>query len=143
MEDELRDCMVAFLLKHRICVLTTSGTGGAWAMPARYRPLAEAVVSRHLEVECLLPRWADAIYHLEQCPQALLIIVEAQGIGLRWLQYQATAQPVALPDWPRLLPRGVSQVRPEDRYSVVRLTPQRIDLIDESRGWGARETLDL
>ena len=141
--DELRDCIVAYLLKHRQCILTTSGATGAWAMPAPYRPLAEAVGSRILDVECLLPRWADVLYHLEQCPEVLLIVLDAQGAGLRWLQYQGTAQGVDMPDWPRLLPKEVFPVRPEDRYSVVRVTPHRIDFIDETRGWGARETLDL
>jgi len=28
-------------------------------------------------------------------------------------------------------------------YLVIHVTPQRIDLFDESRGWGARETLEL
>ena len=34
-------------------------------------------------------------------------------------------------------------VAADDRYVTVNLTPKRVDLIDESHGWGARETLDL
>ncbi len=144
MVDELRGRMAAYLSEHRVCVISTSGARDAWAMPVPYR-------NRSLEVDCLLPRWADAIYHLEQNSQVLLIIHDpplsplsgGSGGGLRWLQYRGTAQPIASPDWDRLLPEGASNVRPEERYAAMRVTPERIDLIDEGRGWGARETLDL
>lgn len=142
--NELRDRITAYLSEYRVCVISTNGTAGAWAMPVRYR-------NRALEVECLLPRWADAIYHLEQNPQVLLIISDSplsplsggSGGGLRWLQYCGLAQPIAAPDWSALLPAGVSVVRPEEQYLAFCIRPERIDLIDEGRGWGARETLDL
>ena len=136
MLDELRDWIAAYLLTHRVCILGTIGTVGAWAMPVWYR-------SHGLEVECLIPRWADVIYHLEQNPQVLLVIQDPEAARLRWLQYRGTAQPIASPDWSRLLPEGISNLRPEDRYVAIRAKPERIDWIDESRGWGARETLDL
>jgi hypothetical protein len=63
---------------------------------------------------------------------------------LRWLQYRGSAQPIAAPEWSSLLPEGMSNARAaEERYVAVRIKPARIDLIDETRGWGARETLDL
>jgi hypothetical protein len=31
----------------------------------------------------------------------------------------------------------------EHGYLAMRVTPQRIDLVDESQGWGVSETLDL
>lgn len=134
--DELRDRIAAYLLRHCVCVISTGGTTGAWAMPVWYR-------SRALEVECLLPRWADAAYHLEQNPQALLVIHELQAAGLRWLEYRGIARRIDSPDWAGLLPEGMPLVRPEERYVAFRIKPERIDLIDESQGWGARETLDL
>jgi hypothetical protein len=112
-------------------------------MPVRYRNVG-------LEVDCLLPRWADVAYYIEQDPHVLLVILDSPptgggepGGGLRWLQYRGTAQPISSPDWDRLLPEGTPRVRPEERYVAIRITPERIDLIDESYGWGARETLDL
>jgi len=47
---------------------------------------------------------------------------------LRWLQYLGTA---CIAD------------SSDERYATIHIMPERIDLIDESRGWGARETLDL
>lgn len=113
-------------------------------MPVRYR-------NHGLEVDCLVPRWADVAYYLEQDPRVFLVILDIQANGpspvsgqaLRWLEYRGTAQVVSSPDWAGLLPEGTSTVRPDDLYLVIHVTPERIDLHDESRGWGARETLEL
>ncbi|MFQ5854307.1 MAG: pyridoxamine 5'-phosphate oxidase family protein [Anaerolineae bacterium] len=144
MLEELRDRMTAFLSHHRVCVLSTAGAQGAWAMPVRYR-------NRGLEVDCLLPRWADVAYHVEQDPHVLLVIQDPPSSplvggtrgGLCWLQYQGFARPVAAPDWEGLLPGWTASTSPDELYLVIRVTPERIDLFDESRGWGARETLKL
>jgi len=90
-----------------------------------------------------VPRWTDVAYHLEQDPHVLLIIQACHASALRWLQVQGTAQPVAAPDWAELLPRRTSTAPPDELYLVFHVTSQRIDLFDESRGWGARETLEL
>ncbi|MBI4322588.1 MAG: hypothetical protein HY675_29200 [Chloroflexi bacterium] len=142
MLDDLRDRIATYLLEHRVCVISTGGSVGAWAMPVRYRLPKGSRSGRTLEVECLLPRWADAIYHLEENPQVLLIIVDADADGLRWLQYRGTARPIASPDWNRLVPERTAGPRPEERYVAVHVTPERIDVLDESAGWGARETLE-
>lgn len=144
MLDELRDRIIAYLGEHQVCVLSTTGPEGPRAMPVRYRNLG-------LEIECLLPRWTDVAYDLQQDPRVMLIVQDISACGeqsrttpgLRWLQCVGTAQPVERPDWTALLPTGTSLASPGDLYLVVRVTPRRIDLMDESRGWGGRETLDL
>ncbi|MBI3760448.1 MAG: hypothetical protein HY260_01110 [Chloroflexi bacterium] len=137
MLDELRARMIAHLSQHCAGVLSAAGAPGAWAMPVRYR-------SRGLEVDCLLPRWADAGYHLQQNPHAVLVIQETNGsTGQRWLQYRGIAQPVTSPDWKEWLTGETPTALADGLYLVVHLTPERIDLIDESRGWGARETLEI
>ncbi|MFQ5858012.1 MAG: hypothetical protein ACE5LU_20605 [Anaerolineae bacterium] len=166
--DELRDRMAAYLSHHRVCVISTTGAaacpepfdelrtalveGDVWAIPVRYR-------SRGLEVECLVPRWADVAYHLEQdpgacperCPEpvegpsrrVLLVVQACYAAGLRWLQVQGIARPVVAPDWRGLLPGWSSAVPPDDVYLVVHVTPRRIDLFDESLDRGMRETLEI
>ena len=47
---------------------------------------------------------------------------------MRWLQYLGTACIVESTD---------------EQYTTIHIMPERIDLIDESHGWGARETLDI
>lgn len=89
-----------------------------------------------------MPRWADVAHHLTQDPKVLLIVQASSGSGLRWLQIQGTAQPIEAPNWNRLLPRWVSTVQPDALYLVVRVTPSRIDLVDEDLGWGVQETLE-
>lgn len=111
-------------------------------MPVWYRPLS-GPASNRLDVECLVPRWADIAHDLSQESRVVLIVQASSGAGLRWVQIQGTAQPVEVPDWTRLLPRWVSTMQPEALYNVVRVTPHRIDLVDENLGWGVQETLEL
>ncbi|MCZ7571030.1 MAG: hypothetical protein M5U01_20990 [Ardenticatenaceae bacterium] len=40
------------------------------------------------------------------------------------------------------MPRWVSALQLDALYLVVRVTPRRIDLVDEDLGWGAQETLE-
>lgn len=136
MLQELRERMIAHLSAYRTCVLASATTDGASMIPVRYRNL-------RLEVECLLPRWSDVAYYVERDPRVSLVIHATDSRALRWLQLQGTARAVDTPLWHDLLPEATNQTRLEELYLVVRVTPQRLELVDESRGWGARETLDL
>ena len=136
MLDKLRDKVATYLAGQRVCVLSTTGPEGVRSMLAYYRP-------HGLEVDCLLPRWADVTYHLEQDPRVALVIPAAPASGRRWLQCLGTAAPLTHPDWTGLLPDVPFALPPDDLYLVVRVTPLRIDLMDETQGWGARETLEL
>lgn len=134
--------MATFLAHQRTAVISTSGSPGVWAIPVWYRPESGLSDRRTLEVDCLVPCWADVAHHLAQECSVVLIVQASSGAGLRWLQVQGTARPVEAPDWPRLLPRWISTVQPDALYLVVRVTPGRIDLIDEDLGWGVQETLE-
>jgi hypothetical protein len=140
--DEQRHRFASFLAHQRTGIISTTAAQGMWAMPVWYRPRPETFGSRSLEVDCLVPRWADVAHHLTQAARVLLIVQASSGAGLRWLQIQGTARPVEAPDWARLLPRWVSTLQPDALYLVVRVTPNRIDLIDEELGWGVQETLE-
>ncbi len=122
MIDELRDRIVAYLSQNQVCIISTSGRQGAWSVTAPYR-------NRGLELECRVPRWSDALYHVEQDPCVVVIILDAQSNSSRWLQYRGIAR--------------IDSATADDRYIAVHITPERVDLMDESRGWGARETLDM
>lgn len=121
MLDELRDRVIANLAQNAVCVLCTTGSCGAWAITAHY-------TNDGLELTCQVPRWADVLFHLAHDPHALVIVIGSQHDPLCWLEYRGLAHLLAASD---------------DRYVTVYLTPNRIDLIDERRGWGVRETLDL
>lgn len=119
--DKLRDRVISYLSQNHVCVIATSGSFGAWQVTAPYK-------NNELELNCHLPRWSDVIYHIEQESHVMVIIMEPCPNSSSWLQY-----------------RGVARVTDsmDDRYVSVNITPERIDLIEESRGWGARETLEL
>lgn len=152
MQDQLRDRMAAYLAAHSIGILSTAASHGAWAMPVRYHPLPAAPGNHELEVACLVPRWADVAYYIEQDPRVLFVVHDPPpsllpggiaGGWSRWLQIEGTAEAVAAPDWSALLPDWASTAPPDDLYLALRVAPTRLDLFDEGRGWGARETLEL
>ncbi len=143
MLEQLRDRIAAYLTTHGLCIVSTQGTAGASAVLARYHLAPGTVGTDALQVDCLLPRWADATYHLEQDPGLLLIIPDPQRDRLRWLQVRGAAQPIPATDWAKWLPERTSNSELEHRYLAMRVTPQRIDLVDEDQGWGISETLDL
>ena len=136
MLDELRDRISAFTSQHQSCVISTSGGTGAWAAPAW-------LYSHGLELVCLLPRWSDVLYYLEQDPHVMVIILDTQSKALRWLQYRGWARAIQPKDLEQVLPGGTPYMPPDDRYVAIQVIAEQIDLIDENHGWGARETLDL
>jgi hypothetical protein len=119
--EKLRERVISYLNQNRVCVIATSGSFGAWAAPAQYE-------NQGLELHCRLPRWSDVIFHIEQEPSVMAIVMHTQPTLYCWLQYRGAAYITDAID---------------DRYVVVHIAPEHIDLIDESRGYGARETLDV
>ena len=113
-------------------------------MPVWYRLAYGPFGGRGLELDCLVPRWTDVAHHLSEKAKVLLIVQAPSSAGLCWAQVRGTASPVEVPDWARLLPRWVWVLRmqSDELYMVLRVTPSRIDLIDESEGWGIQETLE-
>jgi len=151
MLDQLRAQMAAFLAAHDVCILSTSGSQGAWAMPVRYRLLPATPGDCGLAVACLIPRWADVAYYIEQDPHVLLVVHDplpsplpggTTGRWLRWLQIEGAGEAIASPNWAALLPGWASAAQPDALCLALRVTPTRLDLFDETRGWGARETVE-
>lgn len=140
--DERRKQISSFLMHQRTGVISTTSSSGVLAMPVWYRLNPEPSTNRSLEVDCLVPRWADVAHQLIQNSRVVLIVQASSNAGLRWLQIRGVTRPVEAPDWSRLLPRWVSTVQPDGLYLVVRVSPGRIDLIDEDLGWGVQETLE-
>ncbi len=133
--DELRDHIKDFLTQHPFGILCTNGSAGAWAAPFwQY--------SHDLELICLLQRWSDVLYHIEQDPRVQIMILDPRSSNMHWLQMRGTARSIDTPDWSKLILAGDAPGQPE-RYVAVRFIPQRIDLFDESKGWGACETLEF
>lgn len=136
MLDKLRQRIADFLDARQTAVLCAWGWKRPWALPVQYR-------CRGLEIECLLPRWADLLSLLAEDSRLLLVVTDDQSNSARWLEVQGTAQRVASPVWGDWMLPAAARPQPENRYAVTRITPRRLDLIDESQGWGFRETLEL
>jgi hypothetical protein len=119
--DELRDRVITYLSHQRLCVITTNGPGGAWAVAAQYQ-------NDGLLLKCRVPRWSDCVYNVELDPRTIVIIADERLGQLRWLEYRGIAHAVDSLD---------------ERFVALRIAPERVDLIDERHGWGARESLDV
>lgn len=121
MIDKLRDQITRELAAHQVGVLSLATPAGPLAMPVRYQ-------TRGLELECLLPRWSDLAYHLEEPRTAVLVVLVPPDGAQRWLRYEGVASPT---------PASA------DLHQIIQVRPVRIDLIDQQKGWGARETLEF
>ncbi len=143
--DELRSKAAEYLAGHHWGVMSAPvppGNAGqvTWAAPARYCPVPIGTGQDALTIECLVPRWADLGYLLSTDPRALLIVPDLGVSWLRWLECHGVALPVDLQQSAFAATTGLET---DGRYLAIRIMPRRIDLIDESRGWGARETLEF
>lgn len=109
---------------------------GQYALPVFFR-------IRESAVECRVPTWTGIGDLLEEHGEVLLVIVTETGPCLRWFFLRGPAAPVADPDWEGLQPPAAGRVSANDLYLLLRITPKRMELIDEQHGWGYRETADL
>ncbi|MBI5876148.1 MAG: pyridoxamine 5'-phosphate oxidase family protein [Chloroflexi bacterium] len=136
MLDRLRERVAACLAHAPVCLLSTQSADGVRALPVRCR-------SSGLDVECLVPRWADVVFDLERDPRALLIFHNTEVPDMRWLQYRGRACVLSMSANVGQWPAGIAVHNRADRFVAVQIMPSRIDLIDESRGWGILETLEF
>ena len=109
---------------------------GRYALPVPFRIRAKAV-------ECRVPTWCGVEDLLPEMGEVTLVAAGETGPSLRWLFIRGPGSVVRDPDWEGLQLPAQGSVSPDDLYQVLRVVPKRIELIDEERGWGFRETIDL
>ncbi|HEU5100937.1 MAG TPA: hypothetical protein VFU22_18045 [Roseiflexaceae bacterium] len=131
--DQLYDVLEACLSGSHAGLLSVPDIPGVAPLPVHYQ-------SRQLAVTCLIPRWSDLAEALQH--QSTALIIPASPDPQCWLQYQGQVRLVSAAAWGSV-PGGLTAQQANERFLVVALIPQRLDLFDEQRGWGARETLDL
>jgi hypothetical protein len=107
-----------------------------YALPVRFRV-------RGAFVECGVPTWSGIGELPEKAEQVTLTAVTSSGDDLYWLFIRGPGYVINDPDWEGLVPYERSLVDPGDLYRLLQIEPLRIELFDEKRGWGYRETADL
>ena len=117
-------------------MLSLAGLDRAWAMPVRYR-------NQELLIACLVPRWAETSFYLEQRADALLVIPDRNTPDRHWLACRGRAELSSAHTWPELLPCNSGAPDQRALYDLIQFHTTRLDLIDERAGWGRRENLDL
>jgi hypothetical protein len=109
---------------------------GWYALPVRFRVRGRAV-------ECQVPTWSGVGDLLEAPGEVTLVTLEESPAGPRWFFLRGLATVVPEPDWEGFAPVASGAVGLDDLYQLLRIEPKRIELVDEQRGWGSRETVDL
>lgn len=136
MYHELRQQMNQFLAAHHTCILSCACEQGSGSLPVNY-------INHGLKLVCLLPRWADVVFYLENNPQVTVLVIERCEPPFRWLQLNGAVNWVDnlyLPytaGWAYRL-----EFRPES-HRLIAIDPVHFKLVDESLGWGPWATLDL
>ncbi len=111
-------------------------------MPVWYSRSFDLSCKQSLDVDCLVPRWADLAHYLTDGCRVVMIVQAPSIAGLRWLTIKGTIRQLEAPEWTRVLPRWFTTLQPDALFLMVRVTPSRIDLIDEDLGWGVQETVE-
>lgn len=119
-------------METRYAVLGVAG----YALPVRFRV-------RGSIVECSVPTWSGIIDLLEKTEVVTLVAVQNSGTTLNWLYLRGVGSVIENQDWEGLIPSERSLVDAGDLYQLLRLEPERMELFDEQRGWGYRETADF
>jgi hypothetical protein len=118
-------------LETRYAVLGIDG----YALPVRFRVCGQIV-------ECSVPIWSEVEELLEKVDEVTLVAIKKSESELSWVFLRGVAVVVKNQDWEYLVPPERSLVDPGDLYQLLRINPSRIELFDEQRGWGYRETAD-
>lgn len=123
-------------------ILETMGTRHAvlgvdgYALPVRFRVCGPIV-------ECSVPTWSGVSELLETIEEVTLVAVKNSEANLSWIFLRGEGSIIKNQDWEGLVPSERSLVDPGDLYQLLRIDPKRIELFDEQRGWGYRETADF
>ncbi len=107
-----------------------------YALPVRFRV-------RGTIVECQVPTWSGVSDLIEKKKEVTLVAVQFFETNLCWLFLRGEGSIIKNPDWEGFVPLQSSWVEPDDLYLLLRIVPKRIEIFDEQRGWGFRETTDF
>lgn len=113
----------------------TLGVGG-YTLPVPFRV-------RGQKVECRVPTWSGVGDLLEITRQVTLVVVQNSESGLRWVFLRGLGKVIKDPDWEDFGPLETGGINMGDLYELLRIEPEHMELFDEQKGWGFRETVDF
>ncbi len=123
-------------------ILETMGTKYAvlgmngYSLLVRFRVCGEIV-------ECSIPTWSGLSDLPEKIVEVTLVVIKNSDANLNWIFLRGTGSIIENHGWGALFPSEHGVVDPEDLYHLLRIDPKRMELFDEKKGWGFRETVDL
>ena len=94
-------------------------------------------------VECSVSSWSGLRDFPEKVEEVTLVVIKNSEDNLSWIFLRGTGSIIENQGWGALFPSEHALVDPKDLYHILRIEPKRMELFDEKRGWGFRETVDL
>ncbi len=113
----------------------TLGVAG-YTLPVPFRVRGQSV-------ECRVPTWSGVVDLLEISRQVTLVVVQNSESGLRWVFLRGLGNVIKDPSWEDFGPLQTGGVNMGDLYELLRIEPEHMELFDEQKGWGFRETVDF
>ncbi len=107
-----------------------------YALPVRFRIHGS-------QIECRVPTWSGVVDLLEKAGDVTLVAVQDINGKLKWIFLRGSGSLVEKPSWEDFVHSKFGRIDPEDMFQIVSIQPKRMELYDEGRGWGFRETTDF
>jgi hypothetical protein len=119
------DRFTAHLAAHHIGFLHAHSGTAARFIPVQYR-------AERLQLLCVLPRWADRLYHLAAQPSlaVVLAIPDAAADSTSWLEYRGTAKVIGTTTWRDWTTSTTVTRNVDGDYVVLAVTPEQLAFID-------------
>ena len=123
-------------------ILETMGTNYAILGMDRYSLLVRFRICGEV-VECSVPTWCGLSDSPENIKEFTLVVVKNSETEFSWIFVRGAGRIIENEKWEFLIPTEHGLVDPKDLYNILRIVPKRMELFDEKRGWGFRETTDF
>ena len=124
MQDELRDRFFEYLASSKSATLSGS-EGKPWSVPVRYQ--VAQLTEAKFAIDCTFPSWTEAAFRVSEQTEAVLVVQLEAAEHARWVEIRGQITATTVESNPA-------------RTITARLSPTRLDLLDEQRG--VRETLE-
>ncbi len=127
MQDQLRNHSIEYLSAGTFATLSGGAAADLWSVPVCYQ--VEKSMEAKFVIDCTFPAWTAAAFHVSEQTDALLVVLLKGSPNRRWVEVSG-----------RILKSSGPVQRTLSRVCTARLSPKRLDLLDEQRGM--RETLE-
>ncbi len=125
MQDKLRNRFIEYLAAGTFATLSGGTATDLWSIPVCYQ--LEQTAGAEFAIDCTFPAWTAAAFHVSERSEAMLLVLLEHSATRRWVEVRGC-----------ILKASSPALRSSSRVCTARLSPTRLDQLDEQRG--VRET---